>query len=253
MPFDVENSVRYDSNYLAGFTSERRDSNLDQLTPIAHTQAEVKHLKWLTRLSIRMCPNLTGKLPAQAKNNISLFPELRKLEFYRCSSLKQVPKCGDELKILELDECPQVESISGIKRLDMLYLSCRSWTSLPSWLPKIKKLGTLWVSDCPRVKELPGGEWLSSLKKLKISECPDLEKLCKEEPYSSIISQIGKKDDEEDESSEEEDEEEDDEDDVGDDEEDESNEEKDDEEDDEEDVADDEEDESNEEEDKNNE
>lgn len=40
MPFDVENSVRYDSNYLAGFTSERRDSNLDQLSPIAHTQAE---------------------------------------------------------------------------------------------------------------------------------------------------------------------------------------------------------------------
>ncbi|WP_231601712.1 TFIIB-type zinc ribbon-containing protein [Salinibacterium sp. NG253] len=40
MPFDVENSVRYDSNYLAGFTSERRDSNLDQLAPLAHTQAE---------------------------------------------------------------------------------------------------------------------------------------------------------------------------------------------------------------------
>lgn len=40
MPFDVENSVRYDSNYLSGFTSERRDSNLDQLAPIAHTQAE---------------------------------------------------------------------------------------------------------------------------------------------------------------------------------------------------------------------
>jgi hypothetical protein len=40
MPFDVENSVRYDSNYLAGFTSERRDSNLDQLSPIAHTQPE---------------------------------------------------------------------------------------------------------------------------------------------------------------------------------------------------------------------
>ncbi|WP_250446993.1 TFIIB-type zinc ribbon-containing protein [Actinotalea sp. C106] len=39
MPFDVENSVRYDSNYLAGFHSERRDSNIDQLTPIAHTQA----------------------------------------------------------------------------------------------------------------------------------------------------------------------------------------------------------------------
>lgn len=40
MPFDVENSVRYDSNYLTGFTSERRDSNLEQLSPIARTQAE---------------------------------------------------------------------------------------------------------------------------------------------------------------------------------------------------------------------
>lgn len=40
MPFDVEKSVRYDSNYLAGFTSERRDSDLKELSPIAHTQAE---------------------------------------------------------------------------------------------------------------------------------------------------------------------------------------------------------------------
>ncbi|WP_246169272.1 TFIIB-type zinc ribbon-containing protein [Actinotalea subterranea] len=39
MPFDVENAVRYDSNYLAGFASERRDSNIDQLTPLALTQA----------------------------------------------------------------------------------------------------------------------------------------------------------------------------------------------------------------------
>src|SRR5690606_29204434 len=40
MPFDVENSVRYDSNYLAGFTSERRDSNIEQLRPIAVTQTQ---------------------------------------------------------------------------------------------------------------------------------------------------------------------------------------------------------------------
>ncbi|MCL3862500.1 TFIIB-type zinc ribbon-containing protein [Actinotalea sp. K2] len=40
MPFDVENSVRYDSNYLSGFASERRDSNIDQLAPVATVQAE---------------------------------------------------------------------------------------------------------------------------------------------------------------------------------------------------------------------
>ncbi|KAF3340607.1 putative disease resistance protein RGA4 isoform X2 [Carex littledalei] len=197
---------------------------------------EFIHMELLIRLSIRMCPNLTGKLPAQEENNIWI-PSLRKLEFYGCSSLKQFPACGGELDVLELDECPQVESISGIQRVDMLYLSCISWTSLPSWLPEIKELGTLWVSECPMVKELPGGEWLSSLKKLKISECPDLEKFCKEGPYSSIISQIGKKDDVEDESNEEEDEE----DNKSVDEEDESNEE-----DDEEDESDDEEDENNE-------
>lgn len=39
MPFDVENSVRYDSNYLAGFASERRDSNVEDLTGLTTTQA----------------------------------------------------------------------------------------------------------------------------------------------------------------------------------------------------------------------
>lgn len=40
MPFDVENSVCYDSNYLAGFTSERRDTNIDELLPLVNSQAE---------------------------------------------------------------------------------------------------------------------------------------------------------------------------------------------------------------------
>jgi DNA-directed RNA polymerase subunit RPC12/RpoP len=39
MPFDVENAVAYDSNYLSGYTSERRDTNLDQLSPLVHAQA----------------------------------------------------------------------------------------------------------------------------------------------------------------------------------------------------------------------
>src|SRR5690625_162661 len=40
MPFDVENSVQYDANYLAGFTSERRDSNVTDLAQIAQLQAQ---------------------------------------------------------------------------------------------------------------------------------------------------------------------------------------------------------------------
>ncbi len=40
MPFDVENSVIYDSNYLTGFASEKRDTNMTDLAPIMTAQAQ---------------------------------------------------------------------------------------------------------------------------------------------------------------------------------------------------------------------
>ena len=40
MPFDVENSVKYNANYLKGFSSERRDTNIDELRPLVDTQSK---------------------------------------------------------------------------------------------------------------------------------------------------------------------------------------------------------------------
>lgn len=40
MPFDVSNSVKYDSNFLSGFTSERRDTNMGDLTPLVTVQSK---------------------------------------------------------------------------------------------------------------------------------------------------------------------------------------------------------------------
>ena len=40
MPFDVENCVKYNSNYLKGYTSEKRDTNIDMLKPIVDVQAK---------------------------------------------------------------------------------------------------------------------------------------------------------------------------------------------------------------------
>jgi ribosomal protein S27E len=40
MPFDVENSVKWDANYLKGFSSERRDTNIEELRPIVESQAK---------------------------------------------------------------------------------------------------------------------------------------------------------------------------------------------------------------------
>lgn len=40
MPFDLENSVKWNSNYLRGFTSEKRDTNIEQLRPLVDNQSK---------------------------------------------------------------------------------------------------------------------------------------------------------------------------------------------------------------------
>ena len=38
MPFDIENAIPYDGNYLKGFASERRDTNIDEVQALVNTQ-----------------------------------------------------------------------------------------------------------------------------------------------------------------------------------------------------------------------
>jgi hypothetical protein len=40
MPFDTENSVKWNANYLKGYTSEKRDTNIDQLKNVVQAQAK---------------------------------------------------------------------------------------------------------------------------------------------------------------------------------------------------------------------
>jgi len=40
MPFDIENNVKWNANYLKGYTSEKRDTNIEQLKGVVHTQAK---------------------------------------------------------------------------------------------------------------------------------------------------------------------------------------------------------------------
>ena len=40
MPFDIENCVKYNANFLKGYTSERRDTNVEQLKDIVDTQSK---------------------------------------------------------------------------------------------------------------------------------------------------------------------------------------------------------------------
>lgn len=40
MPFDIENSVKYNANYLKGYTSEKRNTNVDELRPLVDVQSK---------------------------------------------------------------------------------------------------------------------------------------------------------------------------------------------------------------------
>lgn len=40
MPFDTENAVKWDANFLKGFTSEKRDTNIEQLQELVNVQAK---------------------------------------------------------------------------------------------------------------------------------------------------------------------------------------------------------------------
>lgn len=40
MPFDIENSVKWNANYLKGYTSEKRDTNITDLSALVQTQAK---------------------------------------------------------------------------------------------------------------------------------------------------------------------------------------------------------------------
>lgn len=40
MPFDIENCVKYNANYLKGYTSEKRDTNVEQLKSLVATQSK---------------------------------------------------------------------------------------------------------------------------------------------------------------------------------------------------------------------
>ncbi len=40
MPFDIENAAKWDANYLVGYTSEKRDVNVEDVDPIVQTQVQ---------------------------------------------------------------------------------------------------------------------------------------------------------------------------------------------------------------------
>ncbi len=40
MPFDIENCIKFNANYLKGYTSEKRDTNIEQLKPLIERQSK---------------------------------------------------------------------------------------------------------------------------------------------------------------------------------------------------------------------
>ncbi|XP_047979571.1 disease resistance protein RGA2-like [Salvia hispanica] len=108
----------------------------------------LRHLTALEVLSIYEFPQLL-ELP----QDIKYLHKLNRLSLYALPKMTRLPQVIDQLTDLCLDDLPMLES-------------------LPDQLPSLIKLS---IICCPKVVTIPA---LPNLKKLKITECPQLEWRC---------------------------------------------------------------------------
>ncbi|XP_078158335.1 putative disease resistance protein RGA4 [Carex rostrata] len=182
-------------------------------------------LNCLRYLRISNCPNFLGsQLESPVGRSITevFLPKLEKLDIVGCPNLVVVPKCstinnmlriGSNLKLQTLPEwlgsmialkdlyilrCESLNflplSIGGLTSLETLCIDgCPNLTYLPEGMEGLKALVTLWIKKCPKIRILPEGllQHLKNLNKLRIEECPHLERHFRMfGKYRHLISEI---------------------------------------------------------------
>uniref|UniRef100_M1BA12 Bacterial spot disease resistance protein 4 n=1 Tax=Solanum tuberosum TaxID=4113 RepID=M1BA12_SOLTU len=168
-------------------------------------------LKNLVELNVSACSKLES-LPEEigdlenlewldAKNTLILQPPpsivcLNKLHFLRFAKQKSevglkagvffvFPAVSDGLRLLEnlnLSYCNVIdvglpEDIGFLSSLNELYLSGNNFEHLPRSIAQLGALRSLDLSDCKRLKELPGFEGMQNLATLNLSNCIILEEV----------------------------------------------------------------------------
>ncbi|CAL5324796.1 unnamed protein product [Camellia sinensis] len=104
---------------------------------------------------------------------------LRLISLYNLKTLPNQLDCLSSLKLLNLDYCPQLENLSGLKNLnhlETLYISeCDSLTSLPvQGLQGLTSLRSLSIQNCKKLYLSDGMRYLTVLRDLLINGCPEI-------------------------------------------------------------------------------
>ncbi|XP_078158867.1 disease resistance protein RGA2-like [Carex rostrata] len=141
----------------------------------------LRSLNCLTHISVISCPKFLGsqqESPVGSSITEVLLPLLRTLYIWHCPKLVEIPNCSTSIEILDIDNCPDLQSLSewlGNKvALKYLFIKeCERLDSLPPSIGGLASLETLFIIGCPSLAYLPEGmEGLKALKRLIIEKCP---------------------------------------------------------------------------------
>ncbi|KHN20833.1 Putative disease resistance RPP13-like protein 1 [Glycine soja] len=151
-------------------------------------------LNHLQDLTIRKCPQLES-LPGSMHMHL---PSLKQLEIYDCPRVESFPEGGlpSNLKQMVLYKCSSglMASLKGAlgdnPSLESLWIEKLDAESFPDEGLLPLSLTCLWIHDFPNLKKLDykGLCQLSSLKKLFLNKCPNLQQLPEEGLPKSISS-----------------------------------------------------------------
>ena len=165
------------------------------------SEESYRDLSSLTRLGIYSSPNLISisikgcnKLKSLPENMRTLFPSLEYLEVHECPELESFPEGGLPLNLVTLDVffCDKLffrglQDLHSLKEINI----CNYWKEVESFPEEALLPPTLTdidISYFPKLKSLKGFQHFTSLKKLRIFNCGELQYLPEEGFPTSLES-----------------------------------------------------------------
>ncbi|XP_042490575.1 disease resistance protein RUN1-like [Macadamia integrifolia] len=156
---------------------------------LVEVHESIGSLKKLVNLDLGNC-NILKNLPS----GISALASLETLDISHCSTLSKLPTgvsfCS-KLETLSVSNCPRLKSLPLLpSSLRSLYASsCSMLKRLPT-LSNLKHLMMLDLSCCEKLTEIEGLESLKSATTIRLNECVNLKKSVKKRIFEEICKDL---------------------------------------------------------------
>ncbi|KAM4082158.1 hypothetical protein ACJW30_11G149500 [Castanea mollissima] len=183
--------VRESKNLESLFVSEESYCDLSSLTYLGIYSSP----NFVSFFSGGICaPNLTSisifdcnKLKSLPENMRTLFPSLEYLVVRHCPKLESFPEGGLPLNLVTLDVCycnklfsRRLQDLHSLREIRIWGDNCKEVESFPGEALLPPTLTDIYISYFPKLKSLKGFQHLTSLKKLNVFRCRNLQYLPEE-------------------------------------------------------------------------